>query len=64
MALVLTRKSGESVRIGEAIVKIASIDGNKVSLAITAPQEIEIVRTEIDTRDNAARRGFGGERNP
>jgi Global regulator protein family len=41
--LVLTRKPGEKVFIGDGItVTVASIIGNKVRLAFTAPDDIRI----------------------
>lgn len=46
--LVLTRKIGESVVIGDQIVvKIVEIDGEQVRLGISAPQSIQIHRAEI-----------------
>jgi carbon storage regulator len=46
--LVLTRKTDESVVIGENIViTILSIEGDKVKLGIEAPREIPILRKEL-----------------
>jgi carbon storage regulator len=46
--LVLTRRSGESVQIGEAItVKVLSISGNQVKLGFSAPVEVPIRREEL-----------------
>lgn len=46
--LVLTRKKGESVVIGDQIeVKIVEIDGDQIRLGITAPKSIQIHRAEI-----------------
>ena len=46
--LILQRKLGESVRIGENItVSIVSIDSNRVRIAIDAPSEIPILRSEL-----------------
>ena len=46
--LVLTRRSGESVQVGEAItVKVLSISGNQVKLGFSAPAEVPIRREEL-----------------
>ncbi len=46
--LILQRKPGESVRIGENItVSIVSVDSGRVRIAIDAPTEIPILRSEL-----------------
>ena len=46
--LVLTRRNGESVHIGDAItVKVLSISGNQVKLGFSAPAEVAIRREEL-----------------
>ncbi len=46
--LVLTRKDGESVQIGDAIsIKVLAISGNRVKLGFSAPPEVAIRRQEI-----------------
>lgn len=46
--LVISRKKGEAVLIGEDIqVKIVGVDGNNIKLAISAPSNIGILRKEI-----------------
>jgi carbon storage regulator len=46
--LVLTRKNGDSVQIGDAIVvKVLAISGNHVKLGFSAPREVAIRREEI-----------------
>jgi len=46
--LVLTRKKGESIQIGEDIeIQIVSIQGDQVKIGINAPKHIEIHRKEI-----------------
>lgn len=49
--LVLTRKVGEEILIGDRInVKVIEISGNKVKLGIEAPAEMRIYREEIIER--------------
>jgi carbon storage regulator len=49
--LVLTRKLGESIRIGDTIiVKIVDLDGRHVKLGIDAPKSIAVNREEIYER--------------
>ena len=51
--LVLTRKSGEVVTIGDSIrVVILSVEGRRVKLGITAPPELPIHREETQQRLN------------
>ena len=46
--LVLSRKSGECVRIGPSIeVKVLEISGGKVKLGFSAPPHVAIQRNEI-----------------
>ncbi len=46
--LVLSRKRGQSIKIGDNIeTTIMDMDGDKVSIGIVAPRNIEIVRTEL-----------------
>ncbi len=46
--LVLTRKKGQSIKIGDNItITIMDLDEDKVSIGIAAPRNIEIVRTEL-----------------
>lgn len=46
--LVLTRKVGESIMIGDGIeVKVISIDGDQVKLGIEAPRHIKVYRQEV-----------------
>lgn len=49
--LVLTRRHGESVRIGSDIrITIVALTGSQVRIAIDAPEEIGIYREEIFER--------------
>ncbi|CZR95482.1 MULTISPECIES: carbon storage regulator CsrA [unclassified Clostridioides] len=46
--LVISRKKDEAVLIGENIeVKVVGVDGNNIKLAISAPDNITILRKEI-----------------
>ncbi len=46
--LVLTRKSKETIRIGEDIeISVIAIEGEQVKLGISAPKSVEIHRKEI-----------------
>ncbi|MBN8235324.1 carbon storage regulator CsrA [Halobacillus kuroshimensis] len=46
--LVLNRKSGESIKIGDDIeIKVVSIEGGQVKLGIEAPRHIDIHRKEV-----------------
>lgn len=46
--LVLSRKSGQSIRIGEDIeITAVRIGPNTVRIGINAPDDLNIVRTEL-----------------
>ena len=46
--LVLTRKLGESIVIGEEVsVRVLGIRGGQVSLGFTAPAQVRIFREEV-----------------
>lgn len=46
--LILTRKSGEGIRIGDSItLKIIEIRGNQVRLGVDAPKNVSVHREEI-----------------
>lgn len=46
--LILTRKSGEGIRIGDDIrVVILEIKGNQIRIGIEAPQNTQVHRDEV-----------------
>lgn len=46
--LVLSRRAGESLVIGdEIILTVLAIEGDKVKIGVTAPREVPIKRQEI-----------------
>jgi carbon storage regulator len=46
--LVLTRKSNQSIMIGDDVeVSVLAVSGEKVRIGIQAPQEIPVFRKEI-----------------
>ena len=46
--LILQRRAGESIRIGEDIeITVVSTEGGRVRLSISAPKEITILRSEL-----------------
>ena len=56
--LILTRKTNESIRIGDQIsVTVLDTRGSQVRLGIDAPKEIEVHREEIYQRIRDESRG-------
>lgn len=54
--LILQRRAGESLVIGENItVSVVSVDGLRVRLAISAPEDVSILRSELITAATANR---------
>lgn len=50
--LVLTRKSGERIKIGtDVVIEIVEIDGSKVRVGIEAPKDVRILREEVPDRE-------------
>lgn len=49
--LILTRRLGESILIGDNItVTVMSVKGNQVKLAINAPTDVAVHREEVAER--------------
>jgi len=46
--LVLTRRPGQALRIGDAIeVQVVRVEGDRVVLGVVAPKDVAIVRGEL-----------------
>ncbi len=49
--LILTRRVGENLRIGEEVsVVVLEVNGNQVRLGITAPKSVTVHREEVSER--------------
>lgn len=48
--LILSRKLGESVKIGDATVTVTRIDNERVKLGVEAPKDCPIIRGELESR--------------
>ena len=54
--LILTRKVGESVLIGDDIsITVLSVRGNQVKLGVQAPKEVSVHREEIFQRSQQSK---------
>jgi len=54
--LILTRRPGESVKIGDEVtVTVLAVKGNQLRLGFTAPQNVAVHREEIYERIQAER---------
>ena len=52
--LVLTRKLGESIHIGDNIhVTVLAVHGQQVRLGFSAPENVRIIREELTEKDAA-----------
>jgi len=55
--LVLTRKAGQSLTIGDNIkLTLLSIDGDRVSIGVDAPRSVRVFRSELLEETRAANR--------
>lgn len=63
--LVLTRKSNQSIMIGDDVeVSVLSVMGEKVRIGIQAPQDIPVFRTEIYIEIQRQRAGEATAKEP
>ena len=63
--LILQRKAGESVMIGEEIeVSVLSVEAGRVRLAIQAPKSVSIPRSELKIAAEVNREAAGEEASP
>lgn len=63
--LILQRKPGESLVIGEDIsITVVSVDSGRVRLAISAPQDVPILRSELLDATAANQDSVAGETAP
>jgi carbon storage regulator len=54
--LVLSRKEGERVKLGDSIViTVVGVSGDKVRLGIKAPPEVLVLRDELERHDRKPR---------
>ena len=48
--LVLSRKVGETIRIGnDVVIRLTRVEGGRVSMGIQAPPQVRIVRGELES---------------
>ena len=45
--LVLSRKEGESIMVGDVSIVVVELDGNRVRLGIEAPRDVPVHRREV-----------------
>jgi carbon storage regulator len=56
--LILTRRTGETLMIGDNItVTVLGVKGNQVRLGINAPKDVRVDREEIRERINLEKQG-------
>ena len=59
--LVLTRKTNQSIMIGDEIeISVLAVSGDKIRLGITAPRDVPVFRKEV----YLSIKGEGGEDTP
>ena len=62
--LILTRRPGEAIRIGDDVeIYVVAVNGNQIRLGIKAPKSVPVHREEIYARisaQNAVQTGTAG----
>ena len=54
--LVLSRRVGESIHIGDnVVVTVVSVQGSRIKLGVKAPREVSVLRSELAGQSVAAR---------
>jgi carbon storage regulator len=51
--LVLSRREGQKLIIGDIILTVTKLKGNTVQLGIEAPQEVKILRGELENKEES-----------
>ena len=60
--LILTRRVGETLMIGEDVtVTVLGVKGNQVRIGVNAPREVAVHREEIFDRIKREEAGDGGQ---
>ncbi len=60
--LILTRRAGETLRIGEEVeVTVMAINGAQVRIGIKAPRNVVVDREEIAERKRRDREALSGQ---
>ena len=60
--LILTRRVGESLVIGDdVVVNVPGVKGNQVRIGVDAPKDVSVHREEIYDRIQADKNGKDGE---
>lgn len=63
--LILQRKAGESLMIGDEVeVTVLSVEAGRVRLAIQAPKSVSILRSELKNAAEVNREAAGEEAPP
>ena len=62
MMLILTRRVGEIIMIGDDVsITVLGVKGNQVRIGIDAPREVPVNREEIWDRIQAEKKRHGGK---
>ena len=45
--LVLSRRRKEKIHIGDAVITVLGVQGNRVRIGIEAPEDVHVLRAEV-----------------
>ena len=58
--LVLSRRKGEKLLVGNTVITLLAVGGNRARIGIEAPQQVHVLRAELHAKEqetNAAHDG-------
>lgn len=59
--LVLSRREGEKLLVGDAVITLIAVQGSRVRIGIEAPPEVHVLREELQGQQRDSLQPFAGQ---